>query len=278
MKFAICNETYQNWELPRLCEHVAGCGYHGLELAPFTLKDDPRELTEEEAEAIGETVRAAGLEVVGLHWLLVKPAGMHITTPDDAVRRDTAAFARHLVRLCAAMGGTIMVWGSPKQRTLPEGVKYQDGFNRAVEVLRSVAETAGPLGVTIAMEPLTPKETNFLTTAAETVNLIHAVDHPACRLHLDVKAMSSEAATIPQVIAANKKYTAHFHANDPNMRGPGFGEVEFVPIAKALKASGYDGYVSVEVFDYTPDPQTIASKSIEYLKKTFAEAGAVTLT
>jgi sugar phosphate isomerase/epimerase len=269
MKFAICNETYQNWELPRTCEHVKSCGYDGLEIAPFTLKEDPRQLTEEEAEAVGNTVRGAGLEVVGLHWLLVKPAGMHITTPDDAVRRKTAEFGRHLVRLCAAMGGTMMVWGSPKQRNLAEGVKYEDGFKRAVEVLRSVAETAGPLGVRIAMEPLGPADTNFLLTAAETMKLIKAVNHPAFQLHLDVKAMASEPTPIPQIIEANKKHLVHFHANDPNLRGPGFGEMDFVPIAKALKAAGYEGYVSVEVFDYSPDPQTIASKSMAYLKRVF---------
>ncbi len=276
MKFAICNETYQGWELPRICEHVKSCGYDGLEIAPFTLHEDPRLMTEEQAEAVGDVVRAAGLEVVGLHWLLVKPEGMHITTDDAQVRQRTAEFGRHLVRLCAAMGGAsggasggIMVWGSPKQRSLGEGVKYEDGFARAVEILRSISETAGPLGVRIAMEPLTTKETNFLTTAAETIRFIKAVDHPACRLHLDVKAMSGESLPIPQIIAASKAHTIHFHANDPNLRGPGFGEVDFVPIAKALRDAEYEGYVSVEVFDYTPDPQTIAEKSIEYLKRTF---------
>ena len=270
MKFAICNETYQGWELPRVCEHVKSCGYDGLEIAPFTLHQDPSLMTEEEAEAAGEVVRAAGLEVVGLHWLLVKPEGMHITTADPQVRQKTAAFGRHLVRLCAAMGGTIMVWGSPKQRSLVDGVKYEDGFVRAVEILRSISETAGPLGVRIAMEPLTTKETNFLTTAAETIEFIKEVDHPACQLHLDVKAMCGESLPIPQIIAASKAHTIHFHANDSNLRGPGFGEVDFVPIAKALRDAKYDGYVSVEVFDYTPDPQTIATQSIEYLKKTFA--------
>jgi len=271
MKFGICNETYQGWELPAICKDVAACGYEGLEIAPFTLAEDPSKLDESGAKRVGQIVRDSGLELIGLHWLLLKPPGMHLTTPDPAVRAKTVEFGRHLARLCSAMGGKIMVWGSPKQRNVADGQRYEDAFNFAADAMRQISETAGAAGVTIAMEPLGPAETNFLTTAAETIRFIQRVNHPACRLHLDVKAMSSEATPIPQIIAQSREYTAHFHVNDPNLRGPGFGEVDFVPIFKALQESRYEGYVSVEVFDYQPDPQTIARKSIEYMR---AMAGA----
>jgi sugar phosphate isomerase/epimerase len=269
MKFGICNETYQEWEFEDVCQDIAAAGYDGVEIAPFTLAEDPRSLTESDARRIGTIARDAGLEVIGLHWLLLKPAGMHLTTPDSAVRASTVTFAQHLARLCAAMGGKIMVWGSPKQRNVTEGQKYDDAFALAADSMRKICGTAGEVGVTVAMEPLGPAETNFLTTAEETIRFIKAVNHPACRLHLDVKAMSTESKPIPQIIEESREFTAHFHANDPNLRGPGFGEVDFVPIARALQGTKYPGYVSVEVFDYKPDPQTIARKSIEYLKKTF---------
>jgi sugar phosphate isomerase/epimerase len=270
MKFAICNETYKGWDFSKTCDHVAETGYDGIEVAPFTLKEDPRELTEEEAAEHGKTAKAAGLDVVGLHWLLVKPGWLHITTPDDLLRKDTIAFGKHLARICAAMGGRVMVWGSPKQRDIGDDWVYEDAFSRAADALRAIAKTADSLGVTIAMEPLGRAETNFLNTAAETVRLIEKVDHEAFRLHLDVKAMSDETKSIPDIIRENRDHIAHFHANDPNLRGPGFGEVKFEPIAEALRESGYNGYVSVEVFDYSPDPETIATQSLAYLKETFA--------
>src|SRR5689334_6183582 len=102
MKFAICNETYEGWPLERVCEDVAAAGYEGLEIAPFTLHEDPTGLTEEDAAAAGRVVQAAGLEVVGLHWLLVKPAGLHMTTAGAGVQRRTLEFLQHLARLCAA--------------------------------------------------------------------------------------------------------------------------------------------------------------------------------
>ena len=219
MKFGICNETWQGWDFARTCDAIAAAGYDGVEIAPFTLNEDPRILTESDAKQIGAAARSSGLEVIGLHWLLVKPPGMHLTTADDAVRKNTIEFAQHLSRLCAAMEGKIMVWGSPKQRNIaPES--HTDAARRAAEVMRQICQAAGPLGVTIAMEPLGPAETNFLTTAGETIRFIRAVDHPACRLHLDVKAMSTESKPIPQIIHESKDYLAHFTPTIPTFVAP----------------------------------------------------------
>lgn len=267
MRFAICNETYQNWPFEKVCEDAAACGYHALELAPFTLKADPRELTEADALSLCATARSFGLDILGLHWLLTKPSWFHITCPDPLLRRDTVRFGQHLARFCAITGGRIMVWGSPKARSIQPEWAYEDAFQRAADCVREVAEVAGQYGVTIAMEPLARTETNFLNTAAETIRLCKLVDHPACKLHLDVKAMSDETASIPDIIRESKDWFVHFHANDPNLLGPGMGEVQYEPIVAALREVGYDGYLSVEVFNYEPGAQHIARTSIDYLKR-----------
>lgn len=272
MKFAICNETYQGWTLEDTVAHAARTGYTGLELAPFTLAEDPSALTEADAERIGRVVRDGGLEVTGLHWLLLAPKGLHLTTPDDAIRARTTEFAQHLARLCAAMGGEVLVWGSPAQRSLADGWDRAACTANAVAAVRAVAEVAGPLGVTVAMEPLPPSYTNFLSSAAEGRAFVAAVDHPACRLHLDVNAMSHEEAPIADVIRASAADLHYFHANDPCLLGPGMGDVDYAPIRGALDEVGYDGWLSVEVFDYEPGPERIATESLAYLRSIFGTA------
>ncbi len=267
MNFAVCNETFEGWDWTRTCRRVAEIGYDGIELAPFTVTPDVRLLSSADRARLRRDAEQAGLQVVGLHWLLVAPKGLSVTDPDQALRRETSDYLVALADLCADLGGSVMVFGSPAQRRIPEGTPYDAAVARYVESLRPALDRAGERGVRICIEPLPQPEANFILTLAEAKSIIETLDHPAAASILDVKSASSEGVPIPELISRYGDIIAHVHANDANRRGPGFGETDFRPILTALGKVGYDGFVSVEVFDYSPDPETIAVNSLEYLRR-----------
>lgn len=271
MRFAICNETFVDWPFDQAFEFAAECGYSGIEIAPFTMAVDAREISAARRSELVREAEVAGLEVVGLHWLLAKTTGFHLTTPDAVVRRRTAEYVQALARLCRDLGGSRMILGSPQQRNIMPGVTPQAAFEYAAEVVDQCLRVLEETEVTLCLEPLGPAEGNFLNTAAEAVRLIERIGHPNCRLILDCKAMSSEAVPIPELIRSNARLLAHFHANDPNRQGPGFGDLDFVPILAALGEIDYRGWVSVEVFDYAPGVERLARESIENMQRALVE-------
>jgi len=267
MKYAICNETFQGWPFEKAFAYAASVCYTGIEIAPFTLGGPIAEFGSEKRAVLKGQISDAGLECVGLHWLLAKTEGFYLTTPDEAVRKRTGDYLAELAKLCRDLDGTIMVLGSPVQRNLLPGVSHDQAMAFAADTIKRAMPVLEDCGVTLALEPLAPSEGDFLNTAALGIELAKMIDSPNCRLHLDVKAMSSEAIPIAQVIRESRDWIAHFHANDPNLLGPGMGEVVFDPIFEALKEIAYDGWVSVEVFRYEPGIETICEESMRYMRE-----------
>jgi sugar phosphate isomerase/epimerase len=270
MKFAICNEIFQGWTIDKTLAYAAKVGYAGVEIAPFTLANSVTQIPKEERHRIRDTAGRHGIEIAGIHWVLVKPEGLYMNHPDRAVRERTAHYFCDLVDFCADVGGRVMVVGSPKQRNIMPGVSAEQATDWAAATFRSAVALAEGRGVTICFEPLAPAETNFINTAADAIQFVQRLKSRSFNIILDVKAMSSETKPIPQIIRESSPHFAHFHANDSNLKGPGFGAVDFKPIAAALKEVGYQGFVSVEVFKFDEGPEAIATRSLDYLKASFA--------
>jgi len=270
MKFGVCNEIFQGWEVEAAMEHAAKVGYDGIELAPFTLARTVTEISPARRQQIRETAARLGLDICGLHWLLAKTEGFHLTHPEAPVRERTAKYFCDLVDCCADLGGKVLVLGSPQQRSIPSGVTREQAWEWATSTLGEAVRRAEDKGVVICIEPLAPTETNFVNTAAEAIRFAEQFKSPAMQIILDVKAMCAETRPIPEIIRQSWPHFAHFHANDSNLKGPGFSEVDFRPIAAALKEAGYAGYVSVEVFRFEEGPAAIAGQSLEYLRKVFS--------
>jgi sugar phosphate isomerase/epimerase len=270
MRFAICNEIFGSWPLEAALAYAAKAGYDAVEIAPFTIATDVGQISAQKRQDIRSLAERATIEVSGIHWVLAKTEGLHLTHPDSAVRDRTSRYLGDLVDFCADIGGRFMVVGSPKQRERMAGVDYEQACAWAAAAFTMPAKRAQERGVTICFEPLAPAETNFINSAFEAIQLANQVGKSSFKIILDVKAMSAEGKPIPAIIRESWPHFAYFHANDTNLKGPGFGQVDFRPIAAALKEVGYDGYVSVEVFNFEEGPEVIATKSLEYLRWVFS--------
>lgn len=268
MKFGICSEIFKEWnDVGRAIDYVKEVGYDGLEIAPFTLAQYVTDIPTSVRRDIVQRAQAAALDILGIHWVLVGPDGMHLTSPDAATRDRTAQYIKDLAIFCGEVGGNVMIFGSPKQRNIAEGLAYETAFGYAVEVFEKALPTCADQGVTICMEPLTYLETNFCSSAEETVRLIDRIAHPNFQLLLDTKAMTYEQEGRAATIRKYGKYLAHYHANDENLNGPGWGKVDFAPLFQALHDIHYQGYCSVEVFQFDPGPESIATSSLDYMKR-----------
>ena len=269
MKLALCNEVLAGRPLAEQCRLGAALGYQGLELAPFTLADDPATLTERDAAGWRDAAAAHGLSISSLHWLLVKPAGLSLTSDDAAVRGRTLELLRRLIGLAAAAGARVLVHGSPKQRSPQAGQTVADALARLEDALAQLAPVARDAGVVYCIEPLAPGETPVINTVEEAAALVDRIGSPALRTMLDMSAASQSESEAPARVLARfiaSGHIAHVQFNDRNRRGPGQGETRHAEAVQVLRQAGYDGWIAVEPFEYWPDPVACAAFSAGYVR------------
>ena len=273
LRFSLCNEVLQPMPFGEQCALAARLGYDGLEVAPFTLADNPLDITDGQAGVFRRLAEDHGLAIDGLHWLLVAPPGLSIVSEDAAVRQRTVDVMRRLVELCALLGGRYLVHGSPKQRSVPPGSTREPALARATDCFAQAGAAAADAGVVYCIEPLSTRETNLIHTVAEAARIVDEVGSPGLKTMIDCSAAGQmEQAAIPDLLAqwVPTGHVAHVQVNDPNRQGPGQGEMRFAPILDQLlrlqRAGQYRGVVAVEPFDYVPDGPGCAARAIGYLR------------
>ncbi len=273
MKFATCNEPWRETPIEEVFKTARKIGFSGVEIAPFTIADNVNDITATKRAEIVKAAADEGIEIVGLHWLLVSPKGLHITTPDDGIRAKTVDYIKALVNFCGDLGGKVMIHGSPQQRNVEPPTTPEEAWKRACDVFAAVAPTCEQRGVTLCIEALAPKETNFIQTAAEAAKMADEIGSPGIDIMLDTKAMAS----MPDgVLGTTRQFGGrcrHYHVNEACGKGIGMPlgpeDGEPTPLAEALatlKANGFGGWVSAEPFDYNPDPTTVAETAYKALK------------
>ncbi len=269
MRLSLCNEVLVPMPFARQCDYAAKLGYDGLEVAPYTLSDEPHRMDRAVVAASRRAAQDAGIAVTGLHWLLVKPEGLSISTRDDATRKRTLDVMFALVDLCAELGGKYLVHGSPGQRRIDPGDTREAALARAQACWAAAGEHAAKAGVTYCVEPLSSVQTPLVNTLDEAAQIVAAVGNQALKSMLDCSSAGQmEQEGLDQLVDRwlPQGLIAHVQVNDRNRQGPGQGGDTFAPLLSALLRHGYTGDIAVEPFDYVPDGPGSAARAVGYLR------------
>jgi sugar phosphate isomerase/epimerase len=270
-RHSICNEVFEKWPFADACRAIRKAGYTGIEIAPFTLSDDPNSLSADQRREYRRAMEAEGLTFVGLHWLLMAPKGLHVTTPDEAVRRRSWEHVRRLVDLCADLGPDgVMVFGSPKQRSTTGGSTPAEATQRFIAGLESVAPHAAERGVTILVEALPKRDCDVVTSLDEAARIVRQINNPAVRTMFDTHNAVEEVERHDVLVDRYFDLIRHVHVNEMDGRHPGTGDYDFKPVLRVLKRRGYTGWISLECFDFSFGAEKIAADSLRYLEAEIA--------
>jgi D-psicose/D-tagatose/L-ribulose 3-epimerase len=269
MKLSLCNEVLREFDFARQCAFAAELGYAGLEVAPFTLGENAYRMAPTERAALRRSAKEAGVAVSGLHWLLVAPPGLSITSADRAVWDRTVEVMRRLVELCAELGGDYLVHGSPAQRRISDAGDRAEAAKRGEAAWAAVADDAAKARLVYCVEPLAAPDADFVNTLDEAAALVRRIGKPALKTMLDTSSAGlTEKESVADLVRRwmPTDLIAHVQFNDRNRRGPGEGADKFAPVVRALNATGYKGWIAMEPFQYKPDGAACAARAIGYVQ------------
>jgi D-psicose/D-tagatose/L-ribulose 3-epimerase len=266
-RHSICNEAFEKWPFADACKAIRKAGYTGIEIAPFTLAEKPRDVTAAQRAEYRNIIGDEGLTFVGLHWLMVSPKGLHVTGPDAELRRQSWEHIRDLIDLCADLGPDgVMVFGSPKQRATTGGLTREQATRNYIEGLAGVAPHAAERGVTVLVEALPVGQCDVIQTLEEAAAIAREIASPAVETMFDVHNAIDEVE--PHAVLVDRYFDRirHVHVNELDGRHCGTGDYDFKPVFDTLRRRGYTGWISLEAFDFTPGAEVLANQSLRFLE------------
>lgn len=267
LRYAICNETFTGSSFQEGCRIARRTGYAGLEIAPFTLGDDPARLAPAKRREIRDIMASENIGYAGIHAFLSAPKGLLLTASDEALRARSWDYFRKMIDLCADLGAPgVMVFGSSKQRQATDGVPVAEAKGRIRDGLAAIASHAQARRVMVLLEPLAPHLCNVINSLAECVEIVRAIGSPAVQTMFDTHNAVLEKQPHGAALREYYQFIRHVHLNEMDGRRPGAGNYDFAGLLATLKELRFPGWVSVEVFDFTGGGESIARESLQHLR------------
>ncbi|MCX7598220.1 MAG: sugar phosphate isomerase/epimerase [Armatimonadetes bacterium] len=276
MKFAVCNEVFGDLPLSEQFAVAAQLGFDGIEISPFTISTYVTDISSATRAEIRAMAADAGLAVAAIHWVLAKTEGFHVTHPDAAVRSRTVDYLRALVDFGVDIGAGAMVVGSPLQRKVLPEVTYAQAWGWFAEAMAAAGAHGSAADFKICIEPLCVEaDNNFIFKAFEAAKMARQIGLPNVGVILDTYSASRTEEDVPAAIRETGKLLFHYHCNDLNKRAPGWGTTDFTPILRALLEIGFEGFCSIEVFDFSIEPREHVGRGLAHLRECLSGAQQV---
>ncbi len=270
-RFSMCNETFGNGPFAETCRSIRKAGWAGIEIAPFTLADDPARITAAQRAEYRDIMASEGLEFAGLLWLMAAPKGLHVTGPDTALREKSWTHIRNLIDLCADLGPNgKMIFGSPAQRCTTGGLTREQATRNMADGLASVAAHAAAHGVTVLLEALPADQCDVVRTLAEAVSIVREIGSPGVQTIFDVHNAVDETEPHAVLVERYFEHIRHVHVNELDGRHCGAGGYDYRPVLRVLRRLNYSGWVSQEAFDFSPGAERIADEGLRCLESAAA--------
>jgi D-psicose/D-tagatose/L-ribulose 3-epimerase len=266
VKYAVCNELFGTLSLGEAAEIARRHGFHGLEIAPFTVFGDfsAGAIAAGVAEA-RRVFSGAGVAFAGLHWLMVKPEGLRITSADPVLRRRSWDHLRRLVDAAAELGGGNLILGSPKQRSPEPGQTREQAIAVLSDELAAIAPYCAERKSPILLEALSSDQTNVVNRLAEAAAIVGRVGNPGVAGMFDFHNSSDETEPYDVLVDRHHAMIRHVHLNAMDGGHPKPGDRSYRPVFAVLRKRGYAGWVSLEIFSVPADPAPVLAETIDYL-------------
>lgn len=262
MKYSVCNELFGELPLARACAIIRQAGFDGVEFTPYTVFGDlsPGGINKGVAE-VKRVLDGEGLAYAGFHWLMAKPEGLHFAALDPQARARSLDHLKRLIEASGKLGGGNLILGSPRQRSGFPGRSAQDALKYLEEGLASVAGTLSDCNSFLLIEQLSTDQTDVVTTFEEAAAMVDRIGKPSVSSMFDFHNSAHLPQAWDELITRYASYIRHVHLNEADGRAPGTGASDYGPAWKALKAAGYSGWGSIEIFEIPEDPMTMLKRS-----------------
>ncbi len=274
-RFAVCNEVFQDTPFAESCRVMKRSGWDGIEIAPSTLQKDASQLPAAKRRELRDIIISEGLEFVGFHWLGVGPDGLHVTTPDENIRRTGWDYLGRLVDLCGDLRadgkGGVMVFGSPNQRRATGGLTPKQAADNFTEGLRSIVPRLEERGVTFCVEALPTNQTNVIISLEEAIGVVERIGSPAVQSMFDTHNAVDETEPHAELMKKHWNRIRHIHVNENDGTHPRPGGYDFKPVLQVAKDRRFHGWVSLEVFDFSHGAENIVRETLAYLRSEIAK-------